>query len=168
MDEQSGHHDAQGFDNPAARVDQPASGPDAPPTWRQSMRFTCASCGYGLSGLAVDGLCPECGTPIAYSLNPQTRQSSGSAVASLVLGIVSIVGCMAYGLPSLICGPLAIYFGMVGLRQAREGSASQSSAGLARAGLICGIIGSALALIGIAFFAIALFLPMAAGSGMFP
>ncbi len=28
-----------------------------------------------------------------------------------MLGIVSIVGCFGYGIVSIICGPLAIYFG---------------------------------------------------------
>jgi hypothetical protein len=29
----------------------------------------CLRCGYNLRGLKIDGLCPECGAPIARSLH---------------------------------------------------------------------------------------------------
>lgn len=29
----------------------------------------CANCGYNLRGLGIDGVCPECGTPISFSLS---------------------------------------------------------------------------------------------------
>ena len=60
----------------------------------------------------------------------------------MVLGTVSIVGCMFYGVLSVTCGPLAIYFGMKAHRLIREGKADPNSRGMATAGKICGIIGT--------------------------
>jgi hypothetical protein len=46
-----------------------------PPIWTpptnaapHETNITCAQCGYNLRGLEADGLCPECGQPIAISL----------------------------------------------------------------------------------------------------
>jgi hypothetical protein len=67
--------------------------------------------------------------------------TSGYAVASLVLGIASLVTCFCYGVPALICGPLALVFSNIAMKDIRTGAASASSAGLAKAGKICGLIG---------------------------
>ncbi len=115
------------------------------------MHFTCVSCGQDLSGQTIESLCPNCGTPVALTLSQAGRGTSGVAVASLVLGIISIIGCFAYGLVSIVCGPLAIYFGVKGQAQARDGTAAASSMGMARAGKICGIIGTCLGGLGVLF-----------------
>mgnify|MGYP006433250083 CR=1 FL=1 len=117
--------------------------------------FTCVSCGYSLRGVAIDELCPECGTPVAYSLN-RNQPTAGSAVAGMVLGIVSIIGCFIYGIPSMICGPLAIYFSIQGRKQYEAGDASPGSRSMAQAGLIMGIIGTCLAAVGLLFFLLAI------------
>ena len=131
------------------------------PAWQHGrVQFLCVSCGYRLSGLAVEALCPECGTPVAFSLNPQgNRGSSGAAVAALVLGIISIVGCAFYGLPSVVCGPLAIYFASRAFRDIREARAPASAAGMARGGQVCGIIGTALGVLGLGLLVFAFVLP---------
>ncbi len=67
--------------------------------------------------------------------------TSGYAVASLVLGIASLVLCIFYGLPALICGPLALVFSNMAGKDIRAGRVNPSSAGLAKAGKICGLIG---------------------------
>jgi len=77
---------------------------------------------------------------------PAPLATSGYAVASLVLGITSLVTCTCYALPPLICGPLAIIFSNVAMRDIRTGVANPSSAGLAKAGKICGLIGLLLAI----------------------
>jgi hypothetical protein len=66
---------------------------------------------------------------------PQT--SNGFAVASLVLGIVGVVLSLTLRV-GLICDVLAIVFGALGYRRAREGA---PNGGLAKAGMILGIVG---------------------------
>ena len=89
---------------------------------------------------------PVAAGPMNYAPTGAYYQSmplptSGYAVASLVLGIASLVLCMFYGLPALICGPLALVFSNMAGKDIRAGRVNPSSAGLAKAGKICGLIG---------------------------
>ena len=59
------------------------------------------------------------------------QDSKGLSIASLVLGIVSLVG-MRMGILAIACGILAIVFGVKGKKRAGKG--------MAKAGLIMGII----------------------------
>jgi len=104
---------------------------------------------------------------VQHSLNNKDAPTSGLAIASLVLGIVSIIGCFLYGLPSVICGPLAIYFANRAKKQYAAGEASASSRGMAQAGFVCGIIGTCFAVIGIGFVLFLFIIPLvfAAGGG---
>jgi len=120
---------------PAESTNQPVNGPIT-----QTSVF-CIQCGYNLSGVAIGASCPECGRTVAPSFHSQTLPTSGKAIASLVLGISSIVSCMFYGVPTLVCGPLAIIFARQAKGQVERGEASDASAGMATAGLICGIVG---------------------------
>jgi hypothetical protein len=79
------------------------------------------------------------------------RKSSGVAVASMILGIVSIVFCWCYGIVSVICGILALVFYNNAMRDIEAGRSPVSSAGMAKAGRICGIIGL---LLGIGFWVV--------------
>jgi len=86
-------------------------------------------------------------TPPPYGNNPfwsqpqpQEPKSNGYNIASLVLGILSIVCCCLYGVVSLICGILSIVFFVI---SKKNGNAN----GLAVAGLICAIFGLVLGLI---------------------
>ncbi|MEM1186211.1 MAG: DUF4190 domain-containing protein [Planctomycetota bacterium] len=79
----------------------------------------------------------------------RVESGNGSAVASLVLGIVSIFLCTFWGVPSLVCGPLAIYFGRKYKRSVGAGLAPVHSLGIAKAGYICGIIGTILGAVGL-------------------
>jgi len=80
--------------------------------------------------------CPECGKPIWDSnIQPPT---SGLAIASMVIGIVSIPSCMFYGLGALILGPLAIIFGEIANRQFKRGYRAGNTKGFAFTGRICG------------------------------
>ncbi|MFB3894377.1 MAG: hypothetical protein ACE15C_20425 [Phycisphaerae bacterium] len=72
---------------------------------------------------------------------PVQLPTSGFSIASLVLGICSIVTCACYGIPSLVCGILGIVFAGKVKQAVDAGTASESSRGLAKAGLICSIIG---------------------------
>jgi len=79
---------------------------------------------------------------------PAPLATSGYAVASLVLGIASLVTCMCYGVPAIICGPLAMVFSSRAGNDIRAGLVNPSSADMATAGKICGLIGL---LLGIGF-----------------
>ena len=136
----------------------PAEPAPAPPP---RPRVGCARCGYDIAGMRIGEPCPECGTMI-QQFPSDSRGNSGMAITSMVLGIVSILGCAFYGILSIITGPLAIWFGVKAKRAVREGRASQSSTGMATAGFVCGIIGTTIGgayllfmviFVGFAFFA---------------
>lgn len=102
----------------------------------------CTFCDYELSGLLVTQNCPECGKPIWDSnIQPPT---SGLAITSLVLGIVSLATCIFYGVPALILGPLAIIFGEIANRQFKNGTRAGNTKGFAFTGRICGWAGFAI------------------------
>ena len=65
---------------------------------------------------------------------PEKR--NGLAVASLVCGIVGIVGCFLLVLPVL-----AVVFGHVALSQIKRSAGRQTGRGQAIAGLVCGYVG---------------------------
>lgn len=109
---------------PAAPADAPPAAPGIPPSnqaWVQ----------------------PGYAQPPAYPPRPPT---SGMAVASLVLGIVSIPTCGLYGIPSLVCGILAVVFAGKARAQIDSGQAAPSSEGMAKAGKICGWVGIGLSI----------------------
>ena len=78
---------------------------------------------------------------------PMPGQSTGMAVAAMVLGIVSIPTCCIYGVPSLVCGILAVVFAGKAVQAIREGTMPRSAEGMARAGKICGIVGIVLSVV---------------------
>lgn len=71
----------------------------------------------------------------------QPLPNAGKAVASLVLGIVSIPTCILYGLPAIICGILAVVFQKQAMQQIYNGERNPNSLGMAKAGMICGYVG---------------------------
>jgi hypothetical protein len=74
--------------------------------------------------------------PIPYRpVPPMAVPSSGSATASMVLGIIGVVfGWCTFGLPCV----LAVIFGHVGYMQTKDGL--KSGKGLAVAGLVLGYV----------------------------
>tara|TARA_R110002073_G_scaffold1715_3_gene12405 strand:- start:162460 stop:162936 length:477 start_codon:yes stop_codon:yes gene_type:complete len=99
----------------------------------------CQSCGYDLTGVPIGQQCPECGNQVMpFGTNNQT---SGKAIASMVLGIISIVTCMGYGIIGMPCAILAIIFAKKARLAIRAGTAPASSKGMASAGRVCGWIG---------------------------
>ncbi|GAA1769743.1 hypothetical protein GCM10009795_014860 [Nocardioides hankookensis] len=82
---------------------------------------------------------PQYGAPQpAYGGVPPKR--SGMAVASLVLGILAVLPCF-WG--CFIFGILGVVFGVLGKKDIRESQGGKTGEGLARWGLILGIVGIA-------------------------
>jgi hypothetical protein len=90
------------------------------------------------------------------------RGSGGSgeitnSVAVLVLGICSIVGCLFYAVPGLVCGIIALaLFGNVKRVYLSNPSFYSTSYKNAHAGMICAIIGLSLSGLFILIFLFAL------------
>lgn len=92
------------------------------------------------------------GTPNQENINKQFEQQFGSqfgqqqlpnAVAVLVLGIISIVGCFCYGIVGIICGIIAIVLASKDMKlfNANPGTYSEASLKNLKAGKVCAIIG---------------------------
>ena len=111
------------------------------PPIARSTGVGCLHCGYDLTGIAIGATCPECGTPVTPAFQSTTRPTSGKAIAAMVLGICSIPGCMLYGIPAIVCGILAIVFHVQAKQRIATGEFSPVSGSMAKAGLICGVIG---------------------------
>jgi len=72
----------------------------------------------------------------------QTQSASTQAVIALVLGIVGVVCCN-------ILGPVAWFMGNQELKAIREGRSPAAGEGLAKAGMILGIVGTVLLVLAI-------------------
>ncbi|UYG18003.1 DUF4190 domain-containing protein [Brachybacterium huguangmaarense] len=83
--------------------------------------------------------------PYPYPSAPVPPPTSGTAVASLVLGILALTLCAGItSIPGLICAA-------VGMRETREGR--RSGGGIAVAGLILSILGLLVLVLELAWFA---------------
>lgn len=118
---------------------------------------TCWKCGYALSGLQVDDLCPECGTPV-WSQKPAEKSYEGAQKAQLwgLLALVLFFACL---------GPLASILAVVALRYAKEAEAEvryaasgQRAPSGIRTGRICAWITIGLSIAIVAFYAVGLLL----------
>jgi hypothetical protein len=88
---------------------------------------------------------PQGPTPPPYGQYPQPRTGNGKAIASLVLGIASIVFCWL-SLFDLVPVVLAIVFGCISLSEARR-RPGQEGRNLAIAGIVCAVIGAICAIV---------------------
>lgn len=89
-------------------------------------------------------------SPAYQSPPPGQGKPVGLAVASMVLGIVSLVVLCIWWI-SIPCGIVAVVLGAIARGKAKRGEAG--GAGMAMAGLICGCVGLALAIAFITFIA---------------
>lgn len=126
-------------------MDEHASAADV----RAPSGVACFSCGYNLVGVRIGDPCPECGT--AVNQFGTSNQTQGKAVASMVLGIVSLVTCMAYGVIGMPRAILAIVYAKKARLAVQAGAAPVTSLGMATAGRVCGWIGVVLNGIGLTF-----------------
>lgn len=83
--------------------------------------------------------------------SPLPRQTCGLAIASLVLGIVSVptICCCGVGLVAAI---LAVVFGHVAMNQIRRSEGRLNGKGMAVAGLVIGYASVAIQILVIIFF----------------
>ena len=86
----------------------------------------------------------------AYQPLPATPdnggKASGTQIASLVMGIISIVLCCCYGAPSVIMGIIGLVCGIKGNKENKNG--------IGTAGIVCSIIGLLLGLISLIYYII--------------
>lgn len=80
-------------------------------------------------------------------VQPKTNTSNGFQIASLVLGIVSIVGCCC-GVLVLPCAVVGLILGIIGMKKAKECGANS---GMALAGIITSSVGIVIGLICVVF-----------------
>lgn len=86
-------------------------------------------------------------------LDPGTRQGGNmknlpNATATLVLGIISIVGCFLYGIPGIVCGIIAIVLYKKDKTLYDSNPAMyEMSYKNSKAGYVCGIIGLILSIL---------------------
>ncbi len=114
----------------APQPPRPAGVPQPPPTGQQ----------YGPP--------PMPGQPYGPFMPYSSLPPASGATASLVLGIISIVGsCCCWGVVGLICGSLAVVFGNKAMRAINAGQAAPTDRGKAAAGRICGIVGLILSIL---------------------
>ena len=122
---------------------------ETPPRAPTASSVKCTSCGYNLTGVAIGGACPECGTAVDESIRPNAvTMASGFAVTSLILGIISMAVCG-------LLGPFAIIVGCLGLKDANDDRYSASTRGMAIAGIVLGVISTTITLMVIGFLVIA-------------
>ena len=82
-----------------------------------------------------------------YQQAPQQTPGNGAGIASMVCGILSIAFCWCYGIVGLILGIVAL--AMYSKSKRMNGG---FVIGMARAGMVCGIIGSILSALMLIYF----------------
>jgi len=113
----------------------------------------CTNCGTQLPDQAVT--CTNCGHPQqgggAAAVGPVAggRRTEGTAVASLILGILGLIAC-----PLILSIP-AIVLGNQAQDRIRQNPTTLDGEGMARAGMIMGWIGVGFAALGVLIFILA-------------
>lgn len=130
----------------------PDAPPSTPPTHPKHTTPTCVSCGYELTGLQVEGTCPECGSPV---WQPPVLHDPYMAlsITSFVCGILSLIGCFAVGPFAFLPALVGVVTGEIAAAKYKRSTIRSSGRGLAIAGRIMSWIGVA---IGLAFLAVIL------------
>lgn len=112
----------------------------------------CSHCGTEMSDAAV--ACPKCGQP--RQLPRVANRTEGSAVASLVLGILGIIACpLVLSIPAVIIGNQA-------KRKLAEDPTLEGES-MARVGVILGWVGIGLAALGLAIAIVGIALSLSTG-----
>ena len=98
---------------------------------------------------STDRTAPQQPVVIYNTATPAKAPSSGLSVAALVCGLLGIIGSFVPVVKyfTLVLAILGIVFGVIGKKKAAE--AGSTNTGLATAGLVLGIIGTAFSLVGV-------------------
>lgn len=83
---------------------------------------------------------------LPVTMNMMNPTTSNYSIASLVLGIVSLVSCL------VILGIPAVIFGHMALHQIANSPIPMVGRGLAISGLVCGYLGTLITLLGVGLF----------------
>lgn len=119
---------------------------------------TCSNCGRGICQqcmTVVDSkiYCRACAAAGATSL----QETNGLAIASLVLGIISVPLDFCYG-AGLLLAIAAVIMGFVARNQIKQTGGKQKGSGMALAGILTGGIPAALAIVGLLVIVVLLIL----------
>jgi hypothetical protein len=107
--------------------------------------------------------------PIVTGGQALPPQTSGKAIASMVLGIVScLTFCLCYGVISVPCAILAIVFAGQAAADTAAGRAGPGGNGMAKAGKICGIVGLCLTVVYIIVIVCVVVFAISAGAASGP
>jgi hypothetical protein len=96
-------------------------------------KAVCAECATTVAGRLF---CPECAPAAA---TPQVTKTNGLAIASLVLGIISVPLVFLQGC-GVIFGIAALITGLIARGQIKASAGAQTGSGMALAGIILGVI----------------------------
>jgi hypothetical protein len=113
--------------------------------------------GYPAPGFPAQGYPAQTYPAQGYG---QPRQNSGKAIASMVLGIVGLLGAFFCGI-GLIAAIVGLVLGYVAKREIRDSQGRLDGSGMATAGIVLGWVAVGLALV---FVAIAVMASLPSGS----
>ena len=99
------------------------------------------------------------------SVGPAPQGTDGKAIASMVLGIVAAVLCCV-PFVGLVCGVIAIVLYAKFNRAFRESGEQLGGKGMAIAGLVTGIVGTAFGLFWTIYYTVAVVIVGSAASGL--
>jgi hypothetical protein len=110
---------------------------DSPAHVKQS-HLKCAQCEYDLTGTAIGGRCPECGTSVWDSIHALMPKDSvflpPNACASVSLATALLSICIPF------VGVIAIVLGVIARRQIARGHFRPSASICADVGLLLGCV----------------------------
>ena len=107
---------------------------------------------------------PATQVPPSIAVAPTPGRTDSTAIAALVVGLISPIAAMFYGVPGVIAGSVALFLGLSSRRRIKRSGGTLHGGGLALAGWIVGLCGIVLGAV-VAFFLIGLFLAMQSGGG---
>lgn len=123
-------------------------------TQKEGIKLFCSKC--GANNAPGVGFCSNCGSPLnvqqpnvqpIYTNANQPVPGNGMGIASMVLGIVSLVLFCVWYL-AIPCAIVGVILGAVAINKAKMVGAKN---GMATAGIVCSVIAIAIALILIIF-----------------
>jgi hypothetical protein len=98
----------------------------------------CSQCGYDLTGTAIGGSCPECGTSVWQTIDALMPKASALLPANEHATVCLALGMMSACIPFV--GVLAIVMGVISKREIAQGNFRPSSRISADVGLLLGCI----------------------------